>query len=497
MSTITLRPGQPDDDNREYLPESIKDSDIVVNENGNNSQPYPERLEEHTDVVIDGESDTWYTYVPASYDPSTPTPLVISMHGGYMTGWGQAIYTSWTLLAEREGFIVLFPNAHLRRFWLIDVPSDAIEAATAFREDGIYLNPPPATPDENHDIRLVLALIERLVGAYSIDRSRIYMQGMSMGNAMTGQFARYFGQVLAGAAGSGGPTALGLLFDEAGERINRGGPLPVLQTRLERDAVPPHYGAGVRDVVARNRDYWIGVNGASAVPTISIIGENNLAFFEGGSAPVVFRDVKNRDHGQTLDDAEFAWSYLFSGVRRQDDGSIAPTNSRWPRRGDEVGIAVADGRTHAWVDQHPVALGGRAFIWQKLKYHGLQGAAEVRGEYVYVPLSFIASTFDAKLETGPGTGTLSWPNGRRLEFARGTIVSIVDGDVRAMLAEAVERDGQLYISLEWLARDILGLHASQCEGVLYVTDHHAELSRNMAYLLADLLDAADGGSSAA
>ena len=43
---MRVRPGTPDDDNREYLPEKIKGSDIVVNENGNNSQPYPERLKE-------------------------------------------------------------------------------------------------------------------------------------------------------------------------------------------------------------------------------------------------------------------------------------------------------------------------------------------------------------------------------------------------------------------------------------------------------------------
>ena len=27
-------------------------------------------------------------------------------------------------------------------------------------------------------------------------------------------------------------------------------------------------------------------------------------------------DVKNRDHGQTFDDAEMVWDYLFSGVRK-------------------------------------------------------------------------------------------------------------------------------------------------------------------------------------
>ena len=488
MPHIALTPGTPDDDNRDYLPEHLKGSDIVVNENGNNSQPYPARLQEHTGVVLDGEvEDTWYTYVPESYDGSTPVPLVISMHGGYMSGWGQAVYTSWTLLAEREGFIVLFPNAHLRRFWTIDIPADAIDAATAVQPNGIYLNRPPADAAENVDNRLVLALIERLAGEYAIDRSRIFMQGMSMGNAMTGQFSRHLGSVLAGAAGSGGPTALDLLFDDRGERINAGGPLAIFQTRLERDGVPPHYGAEVGTVVARNREYWTGLNGVTATPQIAIVGEDNLAFFEGEKAPVVFRDVKNRDHGQTLDDAEFVWSYLFSGVSRADDGSIAVGESRKAREGDSLGVAVADGSSHAWVGQRVVDLGGTAFTWRKFKYHGLEGRAEVRGEYLYVPLSFIGTALGAEANSADGVGTLVWPEGPRLEFARGSIVALVDGDVKSMLAEAVERDGELYVSLEWVAQHVLGLRASQCEGVLYVTDHHAELSRNMALLLADLL----------
>lgn len=85
---MRVRPGTPDDDNREYLPEKIKNSDIVVNENGNNSQPYPERLKEYREVLADGVEDIWYEYVPEGYDPSKKTPLVVSMHGGLMTGWG-------------------------------------------------------------------------------------------------------------------------------------------------------------------------------------------------------------------------------------------------------------------------------------------------------------------------------------------------------------------------------------------------------------------------
>ena len=61
---INLLPGIPDDDNRDYLPEYLKDSEIVVNENGNNSQVYPKRLEEKKGALVDEFVDTWYQYVP-------------------------------------------------------------------------------------------------------------------------------------------------------------------------------------------------------------------------------------------------------------------------------------------------------------------------------------------------------------------------------------------------------------------------------------------------
>ena len=88
---IRLRPGIPDDDNRDYLPEKLKDGIHTVNENGNDSQVYPERLKKYREYHADGVADTWYEYVPESYNPEERTPLVISFHGGLMTGWGQAV----------------------------------------------------------------------------------------------------------------------------------------------------------------------------------------------------------------------------------------------------------------------------------------------------------------------------------------------------------------------------------------------------------------------
>ena len=125
---------------------------MTVNENGNNSQVYPERLQECTGVLADGLIDHWYEYVPASYDGSKKVPLVVSNHGGQMNGWAQAVYSSWTLLAEREGFICVFPDCHELQMWmvqglsLIHIFSTPAEACAA--QYGIFI----IAPDQHHSL---------------------------------------------------------------------------------------------------------------------------------------------------------------------------------------------------------------------------------------------------------------------------------------------------------------------------------------------------------
>ena len=91
--SLRLQAGNPNDANRDYVPLAIKGTDMTVNENGNNSQVYPAKLQEFSGVLADGLEDHWYEYVPDSYDGSKPVPLVISNHGGLMNGWAQAVYS--------------------------------------------------------------------------------------------------------------------------------------------------------------------------------------------------------------------------------------------------------------------------------------------------------------------------------------------------------------------------------------------------------------------
>lgn len=484
---VILRAGTPNDDNREYLPEAIKGSDMVVNENGNNSQPYPERLVECSGILTkDGLSDRWYEYVPASYDGSKPVPLVVSNHGGLMTGWGQAIYTSWTLLADREGFICVFPDAHQARIWQVEGMFDR-PVPDFF--SGLDLATVPKDYHDNHDLNFIKALIDRMQEKYNIDKGRIFMQGMSAGNLMTGQFCRYYGDILAGAAGSGGPTQLEMLFTQDGQLKNVAGPLPVWQARPETNGTPPGTAYSEKLINRFNRFYWMELDQCEKIPEISIVGEHNLAFYSGAKGDVVYHDIKNRDHGQTLDEAFLYWDYFFSGLRRNPDGSIEKTATRLPRMGDNYAFAFAAGADKAWFHNQIVPMDAPAVKWQKLKYHGLNGGQKVRGEYICVPLRILAEFCDAKYNPGKDTLTaeLELKDGRHLQFARGSIGCVIDNDLRSMYCEALHRGGELLVSCEWFCRYLLNLEVSSCDGVVYITDHFSALSANMADLIRELL----------
>ena len=492
MNRMRLRAGIPDNDNRDYLPEKLKGTDIVVNENGNNSQPYPKRLKEYHGVIADGIEDEWYVYVPESYQKQAKTPLVISMHGGLMTGWGQAVYTSWTLAADRDGFIVLFPNASRNRVWQVqwgrweadpdqpgpDSNTQAPESFTVCPED----------VSQNHDIRFVLGLIDRMKAEYNIDEGRIFMQGMSMGNMMTSLFARYYGNVLAGAAGSACAGFLSLLFDKEEKIKNQGGPVAIWQSRPELNNIPPEKEEALK-VNKYNRLYWMRINDCETIPQIKIEGEYNFAFYNGKKADLVYLDIKNRDHGQTFDDAALIWDYLFSGVYRNSDGRIMHAESVKPRKGDSFAISVAENLSNAWLNGRLIDMGSPAVKWQKVKYHGLEGGQKVRGEYLCVPLSFIEHAFDAKLEYGENNcmADLKLPDGREVQFARGSIGCVIEQSLHAMYCEALLMYDELYISVEWFCRFIMNLHVSSCDGVWYITDHFNELSANMADLIRDLM----------
>ena len=109
-------------------------------------------------IVVEGEKRVYLVHVPPGYDRTRAVPLVISMHGA--GGWPaqQMRMTRWNDLADREGFIVVYPagaDAAGPRVW------------------------------RGGDVAYISRLIDRLERDYNIDRARVYANGFSNGGGMT------------------------------------------------------------------------------------------------------------------------------------------------------------------------------------------------------------------------------------------------------------------------------------------------------------------------
>ncbi len=115
-------------------------------------------------LVSSGQKREYLLYVPSSYDRTKPTPLVISMHAAALWGAAQQETSQWNTVAEREGFIVVYPSGAKGagpRIWRVD-----------------------RGPGLTRDVRFISELIDTLEAAYNIDPTRIYANGLSNGGGM-------------------------------------------------------------------------------------------------------------------------------------------------------------------------------------------------------------------------------------------------------------------------------------------------------------------------
>ncbi len=113
--------------------------------------------------VVGGLDRMIHVYVPEGYDPETPMPMVLILHGAGGTGAGTAEFTDFNTLADREGFIAVYPQGY-RGAW-----NDAR---------------PDAQVQRVNDVGFLNAIIRFLTERLSVDTSRIYAAGYSMGGMM-------------------------------------------------------------------------------------------------------------------------------------------------------------------------------------------------------------------------------------------------------------------------------------------------------------------------
>lgn len=226
--------------------------------------PAPATYARKMNLSTGGFSRTYRVHVPSGYDGALRLPLVVIIHGAFDTAAGMEMFSEFSRLADREDFIVLYPEGigilGYLQHW------NAGHCCGKAAEDGI------------DDVGYLAAAIEDVSRRLAVDRARVYMTGFSNGGMMTYRFAAERGELLAAAA----PIAASIGGQPAADAPSWRIPVPksalplLVIHGLADDDIPYQggrsgYRKGERTYwsVKDSVRFWVGHNGCTRTPVVS------------------------------------------------------------------------------------------------------------------------------------------------------------------------------------------------------------------------------------
>jgi poly(hydroxyalkanoate) depolymerase family esterase len=142
----------------------------------------PSRLHEITNFGSNPGNLRMHVYVPDGIDPSPP--LVIALHGCTQTADAYDHGGGWSDLADRLGFMLVFPEQQ---------PANNPKNCFSW-----FL--PGDTARDRGEALSIREMIAQAVDKYGVDRSRIFVTGLSAGGAMASVMLATYPEIFAGGA---------------------------------------------------------------------------------------------------------------------------------------------------------------------------------------------------------------------------------------------------------------------------------------------------------
>lgn len=199
--------------------------------------PDIKEINEEREITVEGKTRKYWLYVPASLEGKENVPVVFSLHGrgnnDKPNEGGKPVFTS---LANKENFIVVYPQGR-NGTNKSDYPDDGnwnngFDKTTGWE----------ATGKENADTKFIKALVEKIKTDYktqntsnnniSVDPTKFYLCGFSMGGMMTYACAKVLNGTFA-AYGSCG----GFPLNEFHMNLATENPIPFIHLHGNKDGV--------------------------------------------------------------------------------------------------------------------------------------------------------------------------------------------------------------------------------------------------------------------
>jgi polyhydroxybutyrate depolymerase len=175
---------------------------------------------------VAGRQRTVIVHIPSGYSGSSKVSLVLNMHGSGATAADQEAFTGMDATADREGFVVAYPQGLIPSGSGFDwnVPGVPLVGDKAV---------PPGSAD---DVTFLTTLVHLLEQRYCLDATRVYATGFSGGARIASQLACDASSTFAALAPVSGlrhPTPCPTTR-----------PVPIVAFHGTADPVDPYAGAG-------------------------------------------------------------------------------------------------------------------------------------------------------------------------------------------------------------------------------------------------------------
>jgi polyhydroxybutyrate depolymerase len=209
-------------------------------------------------LTVDGKERSYLVHVPKGYDPKTPVPVILALHGAAMDGSMMVWFSGLNKKSDEAGFIVVYPSG------------TGVGPFRTWNAGGFSGKMAEGKAD---DVAFIGKLLDDLGTVAKVDEKRVYACGMSNGGMMCYRLAAELSDRIAAVA----PVAGTIAIEES--KPKRAVPVihfhgskdNIVPFKITKDKSPPFMKLkGVEDSIQT----WVKLNGCDEKPTTDKVSKD-------------------------------------------------------------------------------------------------------------------------------------------------------------------------------------------------------------------------------